>query len=762
MNIKQVNAEQCTGCAACFNICPTDAISMQPDGEGFSFPVITDTKCINCGKCFTVCPALHDVTLHAPQKTYAVMGENSIRRQSSSGGMFTLLAQKTLEEGGAVCGARFSDDYKTVYHTLIDTEEELAPLRGSKYLQSEIGTCYRQIRKRLEEGAPVLFTGCPCQVAGLQKFLGKEYPKLLTCDLLCHGVSSPSVFVRLFDKQFGFQNIARIEFRTKEYGHDCTKGNIFFKDGTKKQITRQNCLYEDAFHSSKNLRKSCYGCKYAQPGRCGDISLGDWWGFFEHYAVKNDHLGTGLVLINTDQGAAAFHAVKSKLVFAAETDFSLAEMHNSFRGNNYSQAPRDEFFQAYTAGYADGKTPFDVGILGFWNGANYGSVLTYFALNTIINGMGYTTIMLTQPVLDKNNVYQNPRTFQFAKEHFNISSYRTFNELNELNNLCNTFLLGADQVFARGCILGKEQFYLLDFANDDKKKIAYASSFGHKTLLFRPNELEMLRFRLSRFDYLSVRELDGVKICSDLGLKAVFRLDPAFLCDRSEYDKLAEQSATVLDDEEYILAYILDPSKKKQQALLYAEKILNKKVKIILDAQTDFERNKQLLDLPDRTVTLDKIEDWFNYFRHASFVITDSFHGTCMAIIYNKNFISIENDSRGTSRTDTLKQLLNIGNKIVSSPGDILGNETLFAPYDFAEINAILQKEKEQSYLWLKRALDTPKKSGNLVIKKKYDHLQKFRNAIQYYWNFCISLPRRVLRRLKRTLTKKRIRPKQK
>lgn len=756
--IRAVGADRCTGCAACANICPAGAIRMEYDGEGFAQPQISKDLCVNCGKCLKLCPAVHDFPRHKPKKTYALAADPDVRRKSSSGGMFFLLAKFILEKGGFVCGARFAEDNRTVYHTLVSDKDNLAPLFGSKYVQSDIGNAlYGKIAALLAEGTWVLFVGCPCQVAGLNAFLGKEYDTLVTCDLLCHGVSSSKVMYELFDKQFGFSNIAAIQFRTKDYGHDCTKGNVFLKNGAKVQITRKNCLYEELFHASKSLRRSCYGCKYAEENRCGDLTLGDWWGFYNHYSVKNDHLGMGLVLVNTEKGAAAFDAVKGEAPFCAETEFALAEKYNSFRGNNYSKTEREEFFCAFQNGYRKTGIPYDVGILGFWNGANYGSVLTYFALNTVIRSMGYSTVMLSQPVLDKSNVYQNPRTYRFAKKYFNISAYRTFNELDSLNNLCSTFLLGADQVFARSCIIGREQFYLLDFARDDKKKIAYASSFGHKSILFNPNELEMLRFRLARFDYLSVREYDGVKICSDLGLKAVFRLDPAFLCDRAEYDKLAEKSALKLDTEGYILAYILDPSKKKRQALLKAESILGKKIKVILDAQADFEQNKQLLDLPDRTVPIKEIEDWFNYFKNADFVITDSFHGTCMALIYNKNFICIENSIRGTSRTDTLKQLLPVEGKIVSSANEILENDSLFRPFDFTKVNEILAKEREQSYRWLKNALDQPKQEGNLIIKKRYKRLSKLKNALLYYIRFCISLPRRVLRRLKRMLTKKRI-----
>lgn len=708
-SIIKVEKNICTGCSACANVCPTQAISMVENSEGFLYPAVNAEKCVNCGKCFNICPAKHyEFGNTQPLNCLAIAGDDKLRKISSSGGVFTMLAEKVIDDGGVVCGVVFTQDYKEVYHTIVDNKQDLAAMRGAKYIESRTGDVYSKIKQYLTKGTKVLFVGCPCQVAGLYSYLGKNYEQLLTCDLLCHGVSSHKVYNIVFEKLFGWQNIDYVTFRTKDRGHDCTNGYAILKNGQKVPFNISNNMFEEAFHRSKSLRLSCYNCKYAQQQRTGDITLGDWWNFFKHYPeVDNDHLGISLVLCNNQKGIKAVKALKKECKLYMDTDFEFARQYNSFKGNHYSVDARNSFFNSLLNNNGKDSTPYDVGIVGFWNGANYGSVLTYFALNTIINEMGFRTVMLSQPVLNKSNVYQNPRTYKFVSRKFNISDYYYYSELDKLNKLCHTFVLGADQVFARGCIIGKEQFYLLDFAYDDKKKIAYASSFGHKKILFKPNEREMLRYRLSRFDYLSVREYDGIENCKTLGATAVFNLDPAFVCDKKHYDMLVQDSKLSLPDK-YILAYILDPNESIRQALLYAEEKLGCTVKVILDAHTDFETNKQKLNLDDRVLEIEEIEDWFSAFAHSSFVITDSFHGTCMSIINQKNFISIANPGRGTSRTDTLKQLLHIDSKIIDNADEILSNPTLFDDVDYNSINAILEKQKMISKDWLYNALVSP------------------------------------------------------
>ena len=188
------NMESCYGCGACFNACPTGAVSMKENVEGFMEPVIDAEKCIACGKCRQVCPSVNCQYPNNPEPDiYAFSAEEKLLYDSSSGGIFTFLAENVLKKGGYVAGAAYDDKFR-VNHIIIHDIEELDLLRRSKYLQSSTGDTFQRVKELLEEGRYVLYSGCPCQIAGLLRFLGKDYDKLYTVDVLCHGIPSPKLF----------------------------------------------------------------------------------------------------------------------------------------------------------------------------------------------------------------------------------------------------------------------------------------------------------------------------------------------------------------------------------------------------------------------------------------------------------------------------------------------------------------------------------------------------------------------------------------
>ena len=200
-NIETIPHDKCTGCGACANKCTFDAIEMRYDSEGFAFPTVDAEKCIDCGMCVKYCPVEKPISKNGNPETWAVMADLETRLKSSSGGMFSLLAEIVFSMGGVVCGARYSEDYQTIYHAWATTKEELAPLRGSKYVQSETRNTYREAKEYLKKGTPVLYTGTPCQIAGLYNYLGREYDHLYTADLVCHGSNSLTAY-RSFLKEF--------------------------------------------------------------------------------------------------------------------------------------------------------------------------------------------------------------------------------------------------------------------------------------------------------------------------------------------------------------------------------------------------------------------------------------------------------------------------------------------------------------------------------------------------------------------------------
>ena len=220
--IKIIQKEQCCGCSACLHICPKHSISFREDKEGFLYPQVDTATCIDCGLCEKVCPVLNQGEERMPLKVYAAKhADDEIRMKSSSGGIFTLLADQIIDKGGVVFGARFNENWEVV-HDYTETKEGLAPFRGSKYVQSNIGNSYKQVEEFLKTGREVMFTGTPCQVAGLKKFLRIDYENLLTVDFVCHGVPSPMVWRKYLAEEIVRQGnnpvVTGVNFRDKSTG----------------------------------------------------------------------------------------------------------------------------------------------------------------------------------------------------------------------------------------------------------------------------------------------------------------------------------------------------------------------------------------------------------------------------------------------------------------------------------------------------------------------------------------------------------------
>lgn len=273
--INSVNKSFCVGCEACVQICPKRCVKMREDVEGFLYPCVDKELCVSCGRCEKVCPALNVNTIREPLKVYAAKNRSEgVRMQSSSGGIFTLLAEAVITEGGVVFGARFDENWEVI-HDYCETKEELALFRGSKYVQSRIGKTYLQAGQFLENGRKVMFTGTPCQIAGLKRFLQKEYGGLLAVEVACHGVPSPRVWrnylresvnkaYKVSDISKGtnvIQNCIRsIDFRAKNNGWKVFSVCIEYKNGTNDITPVGNNEYMDVFLSNLSLRPSCYTC----------------------------------------------------------------------------------------------------------------------------------------------------------------------------------------------------------------------------------------------------------------------------------------------------------------------------------------------------------------------------------------------------------------------------------------------------------------------------------------------------------------------
>lgn len=308
--------EKCVGCRACQQICPKQAITMQENEEGFIYPHINPEKCIKCNLCNKICPILKEKQENLPLEMYACVNKSKeTLLKSSSGGFFTVLAEYVLQKDGCVFGSSFSEDLK-VHHIMIEKIEQLDLLRKSKYVQSNTGNTYREAKEELETGRLVLYTGTPCQIAGLKSFLQKDYSNLITIDLICHGVPSQ----KLFDAYLRYigkgKNITEYNFRDKEWNKIATM--ISYKRNNKvKKIKNPNLdPFYYAFSTGKTMRECCYQCKFANLHREGDYTIGDFWGIEKYNKKIKSNNGSSLVLINTEKGLEIFKTyLKNKIEY---------------------------------------------------------------------------------------------------------------------------------------------------------------------------------------------------------------------------------------------------------------------------------------------------------------------------------------------------------------------------------------------------------------------------------------------------------------
>lgn len=313
------NKKDCCGCYGCAQICPKQCIEMVEDEQGFFYPKVDESKCVHCGLCEAVCPVLQ-AKADDPQKKPGALAarnrEDAIRRESSSGGVFTLLAKQIIARGGVVFGAAWTEDHRAVEHVAVRTEEALAKLRSSKYLQSTIGSCYAQAKESLDRGERVLFSGTPCQIEGLRQFLRKDYEKLLCVDLVCHGVPAPGVwrqYLQECEKKHGAR-VAGVTFRDKSTGWKSYCITLNFENGKRQSLPVSDEPYMRAFLRNACLRPSCHDCRFKKYHRESDLTLADFWGIEEVCPEMDDDRGTSLVLIHSEAGQAAMAEVEEQMV----------------------------------------------------------------------------------------------------------------------------------------------------------------------------------------------------------------------------------------------------------------------------------------------------------------------------------------------------------------------------------------------------------------------------------------------------------------
>lgn len=320
--------KDCCGCSACMNICPKNAITMEPDQAGFLYPIINNELCIECGACQKACNYQNEHELNEPKKAFAAVNRDEKQLMlSASGGVFSAIATKILKEGGVVFGATLSFDngYANPHHIGIDSIDDLPKLQGSKYVQSKIGDTYRQAKRYLSVGRKVLFSGTPCQIDGLYGYLKKDYDGLITVDVICHGVPNEKMFNGYLQeerKKRAAKSITGYVFRDKRKGWGMN-GRIDYirKNGSEKRdfIPARLTSYNTFFLDGDIYRENCYSCIYAKRSRSSDLTIGDYWGIeIEHPDLISKDLfdekkGISCILANSNKGILLCESMDERL-----------------------------------------------------------------------------------------------------------------------------------------------------------------------------------------------------------------------------------------------------------------------------------------------------------------------------------------------------------------------------------------------------------------------------------------------------------------
>lgn len=689
---KLADRINCTGCSACASVCGRSALGMKPDKAGFLYPVVDDNLCIQCGRCTAVCPVLKPNEPDLSPKCFAARTfDSELLRCSSSGGVFSELAKQILAEKGSVFGCVADDFY--VRQVKIDSEAGLSALRGSKYVQSDVRDSYRIAQSDLQFGRNVLYSGTPCQIAGLKRFLGKEYENLICVEVLCYGVPSPMAFCKLAQSYFGQKGkITDVSFRNKDagwWGWAWVWDKIFsFYDDGRLTCGNENesNAYVEAFLNLLSSRRSCYQCT-AKDGRSGaDLSIGDFWGLEKSSVDIKDGLGMSAVMVHTKRGQELFDRAD-----CWRQEVKLDEITKSNRGYFSSKTPPPKSRRAFlflvrflsnrralhvielirTRGRSlfrgcksqDGGN--FVGIMTYnWRVMmhNYGTFFQHLALRNALTSLGYRPFRIDNAcwrdviftmampiratrlwILSLLGLKKRPDAGLFSwwplKEFFKFYfDYKkhigVLFDQDDLKKKAFACIAGSDQVWTSGqreCFLGDVE--------DDVRKLTYAVSADWTAVDNIPGWEDLIKMTAQTFAGVSIRESVGVEKYKKItGREDVVRVCDPVLLMRPEFYVEKFHLKSRKSKQGNMVCYFVNACSEKDVGMATLREIattMNKRLRFIgiQGAENIPTRVERVHPTPNQFLQL--ILD-------ADIVFTNSFHGLLFSILFNKQFVFVQ------------------------------------------------------------------------------------------------------------------------
>lgn len=657
------------------------------------------------------------------QMCFAAMADDALRSVSSSGGAFTLFAREIFSRGGSVCGAALDGEMNCVYRVVSD-ETGLSALRGSKYVKARLTAgVLAEIRSVLGAGRPLLFAGTPCQVAAIKRIFRQEAQNLYLIDVVCNGAPRPELFHQYLEDNWGSDNVADFEFRSKakgwRFGHALL--HVTLRDGGEIWRDSSEDEYMQAMSAKYSLTEGCFNCPFSRVERVGDVTLCDFW----HVGPRwDDERGTSGILINSEKGYAWFCGVKGSFARIEELPVaSLVSHQPRLRSRLIPRAGMATFRSVMSGGgslrqaveAAKSDLSRTVAILNFhWETTNFGAVLTAYALNHALNEMGYEARNIDfKPDLPRIALKpDNPAFEDFRRRHLPTTEPVTsIKGLRKLNAQYGSFLVGSDQVWNPKLTGWFRDVYWLSFVKPNRRRISVAASFGCDPL--REYGRSALRRLVAAFDAVSVRESSAAAALGQTGLSAEQVADPVFLLSRADWLQLG-RSNHGNEQPAHPVWYVVNRSGE------------NLVMEYLRRQSATFRMQCRRLDaqIP--------IEAWLDEISRASLVIADSFHAICFALIFRRPFLAI---GVGGGKMDRLRGLLEkvgLGDRFFVSADEMPPVETLLASIETPALDDELERLGDGLRRFLNKALSSP-------VEESPQRLKRSRRAIwsQIAWALC-------------------------